>query len=118
MAKWWNRLTRVDEKRWEKFRRLGFFGFVMVWGIAAFGMTTGILSVSALLALEGIDRLQEEWGWWGLIGRWLLGVGAFAGGGFRWSAVMWWSMEWMYKRQLRKSGREPTPPGTGDPDAG
>lgn len=117
MPRWWDRLMRIDEKRWEKQRRMGLFGFVLVWGVGAFGFGTGIPAMTMLLMVEGIDRLQSYYGWWGLVGIWLLGVLTSASGGVVWGALMWWCMEWMYKRQLRKSGREPTPPGTNEDPA-
>lgn len=119
---WWNRDNRAIEKRqlkaWEKRRRMGFLGFMLVWGVGAFGLSSGIASMTALILIEGIDRLSKLLGWWALVGVWLLGVCAFASGGVWWGTFMWCWMEWWYKRLVRKHGCEPTPPGTGDPDAG
>jgi len=119
---WWGRDKQAAEqhwlKAWEKRRRMGHLGFVLVWGVGAWGLTTGVLAMTALTVVQGFHQPLDLWGWGKVVGVWFLGVLAFMGGGVWWGVLMWWCMERDYRRLLRKHGREPTPPGTGDPDAG
>lgn len=113
MPSWWKRLNRVDEKRWEKVRRLGFFGFVMVFGLGIFGLGGGVLNTAIFtLAFWGLKSLPE------LLAMWTFSLGMWLAGGVWFGLLMWFWGERQYKRQLRETGREPAPLGSGDPDAG
>ncbi len=76
--------------------------------MAGFGLFTGVAGAVVLFVMAG-------WGRWSAAEaavRTALVLGAALTGGVWWGVAVWFCTEWVYKRQMRKSGREPAPPGT------
>lgn len=120
MPSWWKRRFQAGNERWLKaweiHRRLGFLGFVLVWGFGRMGLLCGLLYTLIMFGLvwawDGLPALEVK------AGKMLLVVSVWIPIGVFGSVWLWFDTERKYKRRLREAGREPTPVGTGDPDAG
>ena len=121
MLQWLKGQFSPDEtgwlRMWEKRRRLGLFGFVMVFGFGAFGLGLGAVAVCVGVALKyAIDGPEVKWGEVGVIA--VLYLSTTIPLGLMTSVYIWFWGERRYKRLQWELDCEPTPSGTGDPDAG
>lgn len=120
MSAWREQQARDYRKRficsWEKTRRLGFIWFVMVWG-GGLGFGMGVLiACMYLVGFLLVPGHERSWSEVGRLPLWVFGL--CVSQGLLASTVKWFWAEQKYRRCLRDVGREPTPPGTSDPDAG
>jgi hypothetical protein len=120
MPSWWDRYKQADEQRWvvmwERHRRLGFFGFVMVWGFGGLGLGTSAVGVcmcfGAVYFIHGREVGWDEMRTFPLpLLSGSIPIGMLTG------VLLWFQNEQKYRRLMKSAGRELTPPGTGDPDA-
>ena len=99
----------LDEKsaaKWERSRRRGRGFFVLVYGVVAWGVPTGVLFSLLMwwLTSAAMSRISPDFE----VGHlWLLAlsVPAFAVGGYFWGAEMCKTMESKYLEYMRESGR-------------
>ena len=118
MNDWFERWKRASEDRWlqawEHRRRMGFLGFVLVWGLGRMGLLGGTLWVIAMsvLVMVWFDPLDK------VVWKGLIGLSIWIPAGVWMSVWIWFDTEKKYKRMMREAGREPAPAGMGDPDVG
>jgi hypothetical protein len=73
--------------RWERIKQDGFWRFVLLRGVLAWGLTMGIIWV----IFEQVSRKAEALPWYLILGLFLVG-------GFVWGVATWFLSIWYYSR--------------------
>ena len=86
--------SRDDFAKWVQVRNRGMLRFVLVQGCLAWGLGTAVLCSLLMWTFTDVDITRFA----------PVALVAFPAGGLLWGAAMWWIVEYLYARHMRRAG--------------